>query len=417
MSYITHKLKNIKINYENKFNLIKEKNYYKIENGDNIEELVILINEDTYLPVDSVNSYLIERHYMGKENSNFECRALRLYFDFLEAMELEWDEGSEYSHKRPLSMFSKFLTEQFKDNEMSGTTAVNYFNSVCRFYKYHLSYGHKFKGMPVSFKKRIIEVHSNSLTNHINKYDIEIEVADCRPKIPTQSKSTDLIPFNEENYKFLFSQINIHSTRDMALICLLAANTGLRAGEIADLRIDMINSYNGEDVFDLYVGPQIRHKTKNNRNGIIKVSGKIIKILLKHLKTKNYLKRLSKYEGDRPYVFLTNRGGQFTQQTISVLFSTFIKNNVKPYVSSFNHKFHDLRVTFGVTTMRACLRSDMEKDEALSYVQDQMRHKHIETTMQYLEYWTHSVVVKKKIEMQESVLMSVYDMLDSKKDL
>ena len=171
MTFISHRVKNLKLNYEQYFGLKKEKNYYLINPTNNIPELTVLINEETFLPVNVVNSYLIHRYLLGKTNSNFECRALRLYFDFLEIMELEWDKGSNYIHKRPLSMFGKYLKEAFEDGEISGTTAVSYFNSVSRFYKYYLTEGYKFKGVPVTFTQKTVKAFSTSLKNHINKFE------------------------------------------------------------------------------------------------------------------------------------------------------------------------------------------------------------------------------------------------------
>lgn len=154
MSFITHKIESIDLNYEKYFGLKKENDHYLINPTQNIPEMTVLINEETFLPVDVVNSYLIHRCLIGKTNSNFECRALRLYFDFLEAIELEWDQGSGYVHERPLSMFGKYLKKAFEDGDISGTTAVNYFNSVSHFYKYYLTEGYEFKGIILLFLKK-----------------------------------------------------------------------------------------------------------------------------------------------------------------------------------------------------------------------------------------------------------------------
>ena len=61
--------------------------------------------------------------------------------------------------------------------------------------------------------------------------------------------------------------------------------------------------------------------------------------------------------------------------------------------------------------MKACLDSKMSREQALAYVQNQMRHKDIKTTTEYLEYWTHSVVIEKRTELQDSVLNDIYNNL------
>ncbi len=411
MGYITKKIKNLELNYEKHFGTKKEKDYFKVNPSYVIPEITILINEKSFLPVDIVNSYLVHRFLTERKNSDFECRALRLYFDFIDEVGIGWDQGSDYIHKRPLSMFGKFLKDTFENGDISGTTAISYFNSVSRFYKYYLSIGHKFNGIPVTYIQKSIKTFSNSLKNHINEFEVEIDIADCKPNIPNQSKSSQLKPFSNNDYKVLFNALKNNSTKELMLICLLSANTGLRSNEIADLKLDMITSYSGEDYFDLYVGPQVRHKTKGNKNGIIRVSGKIMYLLNRYVKSTGYLKRLRKYNGERPPVFITVRGNSFTTQTISVMFSTLVKDFIKNNNSEFDYKFHDLRVHFGVNTMKACLDSKMSREQALAYVQNQMRHKDIKTTTEYLEYWTHSVVIEKRTELQDSVLNDIYNNL------
>lgn len=412
MTYTTHKINKIYLNYEKYFGLKKENDFYKINPTHMINEITILIDEKTLLPVEIVNNYLINRYLNGKKDSNFECRSFRLYFDFLESLNLKWDVGSDYIHKRPLSMFGKYLKNLFESGQISGTTAINYFNAVSRFYKYYLEEGYQFKGIPVEFSEKKIKIFSNSLTNHISKNEINIDITKSKPNIPRKSKSSELKPFKLEDYNLLFEELKSKSTKELMLICILSSNTGLRANEIADLKLDMITSYNNEELFDLYVGPQIGHKTKGNKNGIIKVSGKIMSLLNKYIKSPEYISRLRKYKGERPPVFITIRGNDFTSQTISIMFSSFVKEVITIKNKNFNHKFHDLRVHFGVNTMKACLDSNFNNEQSLAYVQKQMRHNDIKTTMEYLEFWTNTVIIEKRTEIQDYILNDIYDSLD-----
>jgi integrase len=392
MPFITKKINNLSLNYEKHFGLKRNEEFFEINPGQTIKEITILLNEKLYSPVEEVNAYLIHRTLLGINNSGFEVRGLRLYYDFLEGMELNWDGGSDYIHQRPIAMFGKWLKESFESGSISGTTASAYFDSVARFYKFHLSNGYPFEKPPISFTQKIVKKFSSSLINHINHYEIELDIADYKPNIPSQSKSSELKPFKEDDYKLLFDTLKSKSSKDFMLICMLSASTGLRASEVAALRLDMITSHNGEDVFDLYVGPQVGHKTKGNKNGIIKVSGKIIKLLNKHIKSKEYIKRLAKFKGDNPTVFITQRGNPFSQQVISAMFSGIVTDEIKSKNKDFNYKFHDLRTTFGVNTMKSCLNSEMNKEESMSYTQNQMRHKSLKTTMKYLEFWTQASI-------------------------
>jgi len=408
MPYVTKKIRSLTLNYSNESigpELIN--GILKLKETHNIPEITILLNSRTNESVKEVNNYLIYRHLIGKQNSSFEARGLRLYFDFLEAINKNWIDGDEQVFNRPISMFSKYLKDTFEKGEISGTVARNYFDSVVRFYQYHLEKGQKFNGNPITFKKKKLIINTNSLLNHISNYQIEIDVADCSPRIPMSAKSSELKPIKKEHLQKLFAALKEYSTQEFFLICFIAQVTGLRASEIADLKLDQFMNYNDEEIFNLYVGPQVGHKTKGNTNGVIKINRKVMELIQDYTTSSEYIKRLSKFKGDKPYLLLNRKGNAYSQQIISVMFNQLINKHLKNN-NDFNYKFHDLRVTFGVTIMKACLNAKMTRSDALAYTQRQMRHKSLEMTLRYMEYWTHSVVNEQKSKIQDDILTSVF---------
>jgi integrase len=408
MSYTTKRVKNLSLNYDkNKIEPIEDKGIYQLPSSHTIEEITLLANSNKNNFVEPVTTYLIHRHLTGKENSSFEAKGLRLYFDFLEVINKSWLDGSDETFNRPISLFSKYLKSSFEKGEIAGTVAIGYFNIISRFYQFHLEKGQVFNGTPISFKTKKIEVNTNSLTNHIAKYSVEINTVDCAPNIPSTAKSSELKPLSKEHLKLLFKTLKEKSTPEFFLICFIAQTTGLRIGEIADLKLEHISKYDDEPIFNLYVGPQVGHHTKGNQNGVIKVNKTVMNIIKEHTLTSAYLKRLGRFKGDKPYLILNRKGQQYTQEVLSVMFNQFMHQHIKPIDPSFSYKFHDLRATFGVSIMKACLDSKMSRSEALAYTQNQMRHKSLETTLHYLEYWTHSAVNEQKSKMQEDLLSSV----------
>ena len=405
MPFITKKIRNVNLNYsKDTIEPIKCGNVYKLPETHHLEELTILINEDTKEPIDAVNTYLIYRHLIGKENSDFEVRGLRLYFDFLEAINKSWLDGADEIFNRPISLFSKYIKQSFEKGEIAGTVALNYFNATVRFYQYHLERGQKFNGTPITFKTKNVLVNTGSLTNHIRDYAIEISVADCAPNIPSSAKSSELKPLTKSHLKLLMKELRENSTNEFFLICFIAHTTGLRAAELADLRLDQVSKYDDENVYNLYVGPQVGHSTKGSQNGVIKVNKTVMDIIKGHTMSSEYIKRLSKFEGERPFLFLNRKGSNYTQEIISVMFNQFTNKYMKKIDEKFQYKFHDLRVTFGVSIMKACLDTKMTRTDCLAYTQNQMRHKSIETTLRYLEHWTSSVINDQKSKMQEEIL-------------
>lgn len=412
MTYFTKKIKDLNLNYDRiKVEPFEEKGILKISATNHINEMTVLINSETNTPIEPVNNYLIYRHLIGKENSSFEARGLRLYFDFLDVINKSWLDGSDEVFNRPISLFSKYLKSSFEKGEIAGSVAINYFNSVVRFYQFHLEKGQKFHGTPISFISKKIDLNTNTLTNHIGKYSIEINTAECSPNIPSGAKSSELKPLTIGHLKLLFKTLKEKSTPEFFLICLIAQSTGLRISEIADLKLEHISKYDDEPIFNLYVGPQVGHHTKGNQNGVVKVNKIVMNIIKEHTLTSAYLKRLGRFKGDKPFLILNRKGEPYTQEVLSVMFNQFMHQHIKPLDPSFSYKFHDLRATFGVSIMKACLDSKMSRSEALAYTQNQMRHKSLETTLHYLEYWTHSVVNEQKSKMQEDLLSSVTNSL------
>lgn len=409
MTFVTKKIRNVNVNFsKEKIQPILKDGVYSLPKDKEIEEITILMNEETGETVSPVNSYLIYRHLIGKENSSFEVRGLRLYFDFLEVMNKSWLDGSDEPFNRPIFLFSKYLKSSFQKGDISGTVALNYFNIVVRFYQFHIERGQKFNGTPISFKAKKINIDTNSLTNHIRNYSVEICVADCIPNIPSTAKTSELKPLSRKHSKLLMSELKTNSTNEFFLICFVAQTTGLRAAEIADLRLDQISKYEDEEVFNLYVGPQMGHSTKGSQNGVVKVNKIVMDVIREHTLSPEYIKRLSKCNEKRPFLFLNRKGNKYTQEIISVMFNQFVNNHIKLIDELFDYKFHDLRVSFGVTIMKACLDANLNRTDCLAYTQNQMRHKNIETTLRYLEHWTNTVVNEKKSKLQESILNSAF---------
>ena len=130
-------------------------------------------------------------------------------------------------------------------------------------------------------------------------------------------------------------------------------------------------------------------------------------MLLNYNNSKRFINRLKKYKGERPNVFLNQSGNPFTQHSISTAYNKFLHQHIYPECENFDHKFHDLRVTFGVNTMSSALNASLSTSEALSYTKSQMRHKNINDTNKYLEYFERGQVVEKQSDINEKLLEKV----------
>lgn len=382
-----------------------------------IKSLTIVIEQNSGFIVPSILDYLVSRALSNKKDSSFEARALRLYFDFLRTNELSWDVSFLQPYKRPLNRFSVWLKDAYESGNIAGTTAVGYFNAVCRYYKYHISNNHPFKGgVPVEFNSYKIKKYGADLTSHISGREIVLDVAKCRPNIRAKDKVTELLPLSVDEQEMFFKQLSKYSSEEFSLICYVSICTGLRASEVADLKLDMFRNFDNEsDSYVLKVGPPAGHKTKHNNPMPVHISKSLVELIKRYTISSRYLKRLDKYQGERSPIFITQRGGVYTQKTISTLFNEFVHSYIYPNFPRFNHDFHDFhdfRVTFGVNNMKAALDAGYSHSYAVSYVKGVMRHKNVNDTLNYLEYFEKGVDVELQAEVNENILSEVIKIMD-----
>jgi integrase len=418
MGYKTHILKNLNVpnSTTSKNNTIDTSGEFTILSADTrtIKTLTIVIEEGTGFIIPSVLEYLVNRIRTGKKDSSLEARGLRSYFDFLSRYGLQWDVGSVLDYERPLHQFARELEVTYRAGSIAGSTAVSYFKAVVRFYKYHLKFSYPFQGVPIEFKSFTYKKFDNDLTSHITGLEIKIETATCKPNINANAKKRELKPLSNDELKVFLSTALNKASDELMLIYLIAVGTGLRISEIADLRLDMITSYGGVGSFDMKVGPQVSHETKKSKDATVEISSSNMKILLKYAKSSRFLSRYSKLTPERPNLFLDKNGKAYTQHTLSTLSNEFMNDNIRPTHPNFEHKFHDLRATFGVYLMKACLGKGYSVPKSLAHVKIKMRHESLKDTEHYLKYWETSEVSKKMSTHNEELLSDVYTELDSR---
>ena len=371
-------------------------------------DITIVVEAETGYIVPSIFNYLISVRTSGVEDVSFDARALRLYFDFLKAHGLHWDEGDHKEYRRPVNRFSDFLTNIYRDGFIAAKTAIGYFNAVMRFYKFYLSLAHEFKySVPVEFNRKVIKKYDNDLTSHITGLEIQMDVAKCRPRISANDRRRELRPILGQEGVVFRQALNQHASYELKLICVFAITSGLRADEIADLRVDMLDSYANEKVWELILGPSVGHSTKLDSELPVIVSGSMVSKLIAYNKSRRYLRRAKKRNHTRVNVFLSQSGKAYDQKTISTLFRGFVKKHIHPILPTFSHKFHDLRATFGVTTMKNCLDKGLAPSDALAFTKTQMRHKNLKDTMHYLEYFNQGIAIDAQAEANEELLKDV----------
>ena len=418
--YKTKKLSSIKVPVKEankilgKIELINSKLILNCEFTE-LKDIYVVIEERTGLVVPPIFSFICNHHIdKGNKSSSMEARALRLYFDFLADKKLKWNIGSDKIIHRPIKKFSSWLEKQFEEGAIAGSTATNYFNAVTRFYFYHLCIKTPFESTPIEFREFSFNNLNNDPLAHLVGRSYTKITSDCNPRISSTITSSELKPLSEADLKFFIYKLKKHSSEEFFLIVILSLMSGLRAGEIGDLRTDMFNEHDDEQkAYLLKLGPQQNHKTKHNSELPVLIPTFLVSIIKKYTTSSQYLKKLNKFfkKGKtRGNVFLTRHGNPYSQHTISTLFNQFLHSKIYNERPNFDYKFHDLRVTFGVQTMAAALNVDgLSKSEALAYTQVQMRHKYLSETLKYLNYYHMHLAIIEQANINENLLEKILE--------
>ena len=379
-----------------------------------LKNMDVVIEEKTGLVVPPIFSFIYNIHInKGNQSSSTEARALRLYFDFLAVNELEWNIGSDKTIHRPIKKFSSWLEEQFNEGLIAATTANSYFTAVTRFYFYHLSIKTSFVSTPIEFKEFSFNIFDKDPLGHLVGRSFTKITSDCKPNISSSNTSSELKPFSKTELELFICKLKEHASKEFLLIVVLSLMTGLRAFEIGDLRTDMFKGYKDEDkTYKLKLGPKQNHTTKQKSELPVLISGTLVAIIKSYTTSSRYLERLNKFlsqGGSRANILLTRQGKPYSQHTISTLFNQFLHSHIYCEFPDFEHKFHDLRVTFGVDVIDAALNVDgYDKSDALSYTQAQMRHKHIGETLKYLNYFHMSKAIVQQAKVNEDLLKRLF---------
>ena len=150
---------------------------------------------------------------------------------------------------------------------------------------------------------------------------------------------------------------NFLAVRDYALIAL-AFGSGLRVGEIADLKIEDLHLDYGQSSL-------VVQKGKGNKKGNVRLSAKL----------KAHLNRYLKYrKSDSPYLFTSARGEKLTVSGIQKIFKKWYEKAGLPG----HYSVHSARHSMAVRLLKS-------SGNNLRLVQKQLRHSSIVTTTVYAD--------------------------------
>lgn len=392
--------------------------------------------------VEPVNQWFIYLKSSKRlEDLNSYSRAVKHYWNFLESKDLSWDKFPRPKGLKPIYQYrNDELLEKAQNGKIAYSTANTYMTHVIQFYLwaahehyYEISEVHK------PFEIEFVQIRRHDMLAHMMP-KFAVQTTDLRIRIPKDSTTQhirSLKPLSERMLRHLSMHLQGASI-EMRLMCLLAAQCGLRAEESAGLTLtalrQAVNRPNSRTYYEVTIGPRNGVPTKYNKTRTIEITKQLLSSLMDYSISERRLNRLNKLlnkcsnsqiSDNPPYtspphitkaryealmtakqfepLFISQQGNPYLPSTISSRFSEIRRKMIKLGVQ-FDHKFHDLRCSYATYRLHSLLGAGIDPEDALSLLMSWMGHKHESTTWKYLRYLKRKEALKEKISMLDSIM-------------
>ncbi len=344
-------------------------------------------------PWREANAWMLERSESSVERKTLISNAnhLKAYASWLENNDLDWRHFPRRKGHRCLFRFRGHLVRARDAAELKPSTVTARMASVVHFYRWAHAHGfidgdHLWEDK----KTKLSFVSSEGLSGTLTVQSSELRIPNRQR--PGTRLEGGLLPLNTDNRKHLISFLSRCMKTELMLMAVVSSYTGARSETLRTLRVANIeNAIPDPDVAGVMlvpVGPGTGVKTKFGVSGDLRFPRDIINILIKYAYSPRRIMRQSKAnKKDKGYLFLTNRGKPYGENSFTSLISHLRRELVDAGLGQFSgFKWHQLRATYGTQLMRYALSSFENKSRAIEFVRDAMFHKDEKTTWTYVKF-------------------------------
>ncbi|ADN75790.1 hypothetical protein Fbal_1586 [Ferrimonas balearica DSM 9799] len=429
------------------------------DDGQVLDGLIQLFDSNDR-PINCANRYLIYCMTVDRaKDLGTKAKALMHFFTFLEDHGLQWDHMPRPRNLRPLYRFRDYLQalhDQVLDPEtnkrsLASSTAKAYIGAVTAMYVYWLGHGKVFFRDPCRF--RVIKVKDERMLGHINgsikvlSNDLKIDAKDKKERhlMPSKLrplKQTEAEPdldvlfqaleqgrgYAKENGVYKQTAISMETR----LGVMLSLYTGMRIGEVLSFSSELVRFPKpGELAIEISIGPGVCCDTKNGTTGVIKIPAWLMRQLAIYKHSQRYRTRLAEFNSKNtddkhklryPPLLLNRDGVKYEGGSFNARWGEIRRAIHLDFgLTSFKHKFHNLRATYAVNLLTALLAAThpmdhpkfpgepmFTRDQALAEVQARLRHSSLDTTSLYLKHWDDENLGRKADRIHEQELDAIY---------
>lgn len=423
--------------------IFKEIELQKLDNGtfhclpsnDNIGSLPTLFSQDGVFNHEA-NSYLFYLKAVKKAKDLSPCaQALRAYYQFLEDKGLNWDKFPPVKRLKPTYLYRSHLLKQIKQGELAHSTASVRMNQIVSYYKWliHDGYLRVKSEKEAPFKIEFVSVKNSGMLAHISPTFI-VETSDLRIKVPRDANSKNIRPLSPLSRDALgiLTQHLPQTSEELRLQALLAIDTGMRIEEVATLSLDALDTATplaeSQHRFEILLCPRSTGvQTKFLKTRTVEISLDLLQALNVYRISERRLKRttrlnekieqlnsdaspfnqktieiLERCDRHEP-LFVSQQGNPATGKSIEARWIEF-RAEIKKAESSFSHRFHDLRATYGTYRLSDLLEAGLPVVDCMELLMGWMGHKDESTTWKYLRFLKRKEAFKVKFGILDSIM-------------
>lgn len=355
--------------------LILSTDAFKIK-GVTYDRFPILLNNDmsSCRPANEFMRWYLRRGAIASKRSwQSTGRALYDYFSFLEAHELSWRNVDGKDSRDLLAAYRDYSLETIG---LARSTVAQRLTYVAAFYEYWLRNGW-ISELPFSYEARRVRRNGGFL-HHLNDSSARVKTRDVMPKIiRAHIKFLD----RDQANALLSAAQNIHHK----MLIRFALQTGLRRDEIASFPAAYIqqaaNNIKAEHYVPIRLNPRdgTGMRTKGAKERTVFVPRSLVRDLQYYCK-QNRGERAHLTENLNSELFLNQRGEPFAANGKGI---ERIVRDIGKRAGLDVHP-HMLRHTYATHTLFERQRRKKSGVNALVFVQKQLGHESIQTTMAYL---------------------------------
>ena len=423
--------------------IFKETELKKLDDGtfhckpttDNIGSLPTLFSQDGVFNHEA-NSYLFYLKAVKEAEDLSPCaQALRAYYQFLEDNRLKWDKFPPVKRLKPTYLFRSHLLKQIKQGELAYSTASVRMNQIVNYYKWLMHDGYlRIKNeKEAPFKMEFVSVQNTGMLAHLSPTFI-VETSDLRIKVPRDADSKNIRPLSplSRDALSILTQHLPQTSEELRLQALLAIDTGMRVEEVATLTLDALDTATplaeSQHRFEILLCPRRTGvQTKFLKTRTVEISSDLLQSLNEYRTSERRLKRVTKLnekieqlDSDAPPfaqktveilercerqepLFVSQQGNPATGKSIEARWVEF-RAEIKEAEPSFNHRFHDLRATYGTYRLSDLLEAKLPVVDCMELLMGWMGHKDESTTWKYLRFLKRRDAFKVKFGILDSIM-------------